>query len=241
MQDSLYVTLSAQVALENRMTSIASNVANINTAGFRGEEIKFDTFLSKAASDPVSFASTGKSYITRQAGPVNYTGNSLDVAVSGNAWLAIRTPTGMVHTRDGRMTISEAGTLQTVAGHPVLDPGGAEIFIDTNAGPVAISRDGTMAQNGVQVGALGLFEIGENANLSRWENSGVIPDRPSTPVADFVANGIEQGYVEGSNVNPITEMTRLITVTRAFEQMANATQTSERSMQDAIEKLGQVS
>jgi flagellar basal-body rod protein FlgF len=241
MQDSLYVTLSAQVALENRMTSIASNVANINTAGFRGEEIKFDTFLSKAASDPVSFASTGKSYITRQAGPVNYTGNSLDVAVSGNAWLAIRTPAGMAHTRDGRMTISEAGTLQTVAGHPVLDPGGAEIFIDANAGPVAISRDGTMDQNGVQVGALGLFEIGENANLSRWENSGVIPDRPAAPVADFVTNGIEQGYVEGSNVNPIAEMTRLITVTRAFEQMANATQTSERSMQDAIEKLGQVS
>jgi flagellar basal-body rod protein FlgF len=241
MQDSLYVTLSAQVALENRMTGIASNVANINTAGFRGEEIKFDTYLSKAASDPVSFASTGKPYITRQAGSVNYTGNSLDVAVSGNAWLAIQTPGGVVYTRDGRMTISEAGTLQTVAGHAVLDPGGAEILIDANAGPVAIGRDGTMAQNGVQVGALGLFEIGEDANLTRWENSGVKPDRPPMPVADFAANGVEQGYVEGSNVNPISEMTRLITVTRAFEAIANATQTTESSMQDAIEKLGRVS
>jgi len=241
MQSSLYVTLSAQVALENRLTSIASNVANMNTAGFRAEEVKFDTFLSKAASDPVAFASTGKNYITRQGGPVSYTGNSLDVAVTGNAWLGIQTPAGMVYTRDGRMKISEIGELQTVAGHPVLDPGGAGIIIDPNAGPISIARDGAISQNGVQIGALGLFEIGDDARLERWENSGVIPDRPVAPVVDFVTNGVEQGYVEGSNVNPVMEMTRLITVTRAFEQMANTTQTAERSLQDAIQQLGKVS
>ena len=67
-------------------------------------------------------------------------------------------------------------------------------------------------QGGQQIGAIGLFRIDPSAKFSRYENSGVIPDKPATPILDFDNNGIVQGHVEGSNVNPILEMAKLITI-----------------------------
>lgn len=241
MQGSLYVSLSGQVALANRLDTIARNVANLGTAAYRADEVKFESYLSTAGKDPVAFSSTGDTFISRAAGGLRQTGNDLDVAVDGDGWLAVQTPAGNVYTRDGRMKITADGMLQSVAGNPVLDPGGAPILIDASAGRIAISRDGMISQNGQPVGAIGLFNIPADAKLSRAANSGVIPDRPAVPVVDFVGAGVEQGFVEEANVNPILEMARLIEVTRAFEQVTAATGKSEQSMQDAIHKLGQVS
>lgn len=241
MQSALYVSLSAQVALQNRLTTLAGNVANAGTAGYRADEIKFDTFLSRAANDPVNFASTGKTFISRDKGAIKQTGNDLDVAVDGEGWLAVQTPAGLAYTRDGRMQVSADGILQSVTGNAILDPGGSAIIVDPDAGRISIARDGMISQGGNVVGAIGLFHIGDNANLSRLDNSGVVPDRPAAPVIDFVGEGIKQGYVEESNVNPIMEMTRLIEVTRSFEQVTQSIENSEKSLQDAIQKLGQVS
>lgn len=241
MQSALYVSLSAQVALENRLTTIAGNVANLGTTGFRADGVKFESYLSRAASDPVAFASTGKTYITRDKGALRQTGNDLDVAVDGEGWLAVETPAGIAYTRDGRMRIAADGELQSAAGNPILDPGGASIIVDANAGRIAISHDGMISQNGRQIGALGLFSIPETANLSRRDNSGVVPDRPAVPVVDFVGQGVAQGFIEDSNVNPVQEMVHLIEVTRTFEQVSASIDKSEQSLQDAIQKLGQVS
>src|SRR6478735_370031 len=103
MQNGIYVALSAQMALQKRLDTIANNVANSGTAGYRAEEVKFETFLSQAGSNPIAFASAGDSYISRQAGELVQTENPLDVAVRGDAWLSIQTPSGPVYTRDGRM------------------------------------------------------------------------------------------------------------------------------------------
>jgi flagellar basal-body rod protein FlgF len=95
-----------------------------------------------------------------------------------------------------------------------------------------------ISQKGNQVGALGLFTIDNDAKLSRYGNSGVIPDKPATPVLDFTSNGVAQGFAEGSNVNPIMEMTKLIAVSRAFDGITAATEKSESSLTDAIKTLG---
>jgi flagellar basal-body rod protein FlgF len=238
MQSSLYVVLSAQLTLQKRMESIANNVANSNTAGFRAEEIRFETLLSEAPLDPVSFVSSGDTYLSRRAGEIVKTDNALDVAVEGEAWLAIQTPVGTVYTRDGRMRISDTGQLETLSGHPVLDVGGAPILIDAAAGPPQIARDGMITQNGRQVGAIGLFGIDKRAHLTRYENSGVIPDQPAVPALDFGNVGLLQGYVERSNVNPVMEMSRLIMVTRALEAVTASLNTAESNLQDAVETLG---
>jgi flagellar basal-body rod protein FlgF len=95
-----------------------------------------------------------------------------------------------------------------------------------------------ITQNGRQVGAIGLFAIDPNASLKRAENTSVVPDKPATPILDFTRDGVVQGAVESSNVDPVREMTRLIEVTRAFDGVAAETSQSETSLQDAIKALG---
>jgi len=241
MQPSIYVALSGQVALERRMETIARNVANMNTVGYRADEVTFEQLLSSAGKDPVSFASAGETFVSRNAGGLSQTGNLLDFAVDGSAFFAFEGPNGPVYTRDGRFTIDQNGQLLTTTGYRVLDAGLAPIQLDPDAGPPVASRDGMLQQNGVQVGALGLFAIPEAARLARFENSGVVPDLPAEPVLDFVGNGVAQGFTEGANVNPVLEMTRLIMVSRAFDGVSKTIEQAEQAQSSAIRTLGESS
>ncbi len=238
MQSGLYVSLSGQVALERRLETLASNVANMNTVGYRADGVSFEAELIKTGDQQVAFASPGAGYISRKTGPLTKTDNPLDLAVQGDGWFAIQTPGGTVYTRDGRMQITENGGLQTLNGYQVLDAGGAPVQLDPSAGPPTISADGMITQDGKQIAAVGVFAIPDDARLTRAVNSGVIPDKPATPILDFTQNGVIQGSVEGSNINPITEMSKLISVTRAFDSISTATTQSETSLQDAIKTLG---
>jgi flagellar basal-body rod protein FlgF len=238
MQSGLYVALSGQVALEKRLDTIANNVANMNTIGYRGDGAAFSTELARAGDSRVAFASAGADFISRKGGAISHTGNPLDVAIQGDGWMAISAPQGTVYTKDGRMVLSDTGALQTVNGYPVLDAGGAGIQLDASGGQPIIAADGMITQDNKQIAAIGLFSIPDDATLSRAPNSGVTPSKPATPILDFTRNGVIQGAVEGSNIDPILEMSKLITVTRAFDGISSAMSQSESSLQDAIKTLG---
>ena len=239
MQSALYVGLSAQVALEKRLQTIANNVANVNTAAFRTDVVKFETVLSRAGANPVAFSSPGNNIISREAGNLTETGNPLDVAVMGQGWVAFAGPNGTVYTRDGRLQIAPNGDLQTLTGFPVVDSGGAQITLDPNGGPISIARSGAITQDGNEVGTLGLFNIPADANLDRYGNSGVVPDRPAIAITDFTRDGFRQSYVEGSGANPMLELTRLISAQRAFEGTNSLMEGTESSLQNAIRTLGE--
>jgi len=238
MQSALYVSLSAQVAMEKRLATIANNVANMATGGFRADEVKFEELLTRAGKDNVSFSSSGQTYISRQAGPLTKTDNPLDVAIQGNGWFAYEGPSGPVYTRDGRFSMNENGNLVTVDGSAVLDAGGAPIVLDPALGPPVIGRDGTITQGDNQVGTLGLFNLDSRSKLTRHGNSGVISSMPGEVIQDFASNGIQQGFSEGSNVNPVLEMTKMIALQRNFESAATTIQESESTLMEAIRTLG---
>jgi len=238
MQSGIYVGLSGQLALNQRLDTIAHNVANVSTAGFRAEEVKFDDVLSRVPPNPVAFASPGDTFLLEKSGPVVRTDNPLDVAVQGEAWLAIELNGQPVYTRDGRMQISPEGALQSLGGYSMLDIGGAPIVLNPNGGAPEIGKDGTIFQDGQRRGALGLFQMEPGTELSRGPNSGVVPDRPALPAVDFVSVGVQQGFVERSNVNPVMEMTRLIEIHRMFDAVTNSLNTADESLQKAIRQLG---
>ncbi len=241
MQTNLYVGLSGQMAIEKRLQTVANNIANMNTAGYRADGVTFESVLSTAGADPVAFSSSGENYISRRPGEVSRTGNPLDVAVTGDAWLGIRTPQGIAYTHDGRLKITTTGEVRTVNDDAVLDAGGAALTLDPNAGPPTIAGDGMMTQAGRQVGAIGLFSIDADAKLSRAGTSSVIPDKAATPVLDFTSAGLAQGFVEGSNVNPVVELSKLIDIQHNLESVTHMNDTADTTLQDAVKTLGSAS
>ena len=136
------------------------------------------------------------------------------------------------------MQMLDTGELQTLAGYSILDPGNAPIVLDPNAGLPKISRDGMISQSGSNVAALGLFAIDTTKGYARHDNAAIIPAKPGSLMPAGPNDGIVQGFVEESNVNPITEMTKLIAVTRAFEALQSSTEDTEASLKRAIQVLG---
>jgi flagellar basal-body rod protein FlgF len=238
MESSLYVSLSGQLALQRRLDTIANNVANSTTPGFRAENVTFESIVSQTQRTQVAYSSTGDHTFSQRSGPIVHTNNPLDIAVHGDAYFSVNGANGPVYTRDGRMRVSPQGELENMNGQQVLDAGGGPIQINPNRGAIRISRDGTISQNGDRIGKIGLFAIPATAKLVRSEGAAIVPDTPAEPVVDFVPNGIVQGYIENANVNPVLEMTRLIAVTRAFEAMTAAADQSDRKLTDAIKALG---
>lgn len=109
------LTLSAQVALDRRLTTIAANIANQSTPGYRAEEVDFKSLVSRAGDTSVAYVSRGETHISRQAGVPLKTDNPLDVAVQGSGWLALQPPAGTVYTRDGRMRMQIAEDTRRIA------------------------------------------------------------------------------------------------------------------------------
>ena len=238
MQTGLYVSLSSQIALDRRMATLADNVANSTTVGFRATEVKFNQIISDQKTADVAFVSEGNEFLSTRSGGITETGGTLDFAIKGDSWFQVETPAGPTLTRDGRFTLTEAGELVTLNGYAVLDAGGGPIQIDVNNGPITLSADGQLNQNGQPVAALGLFDADLSGGFVRAGNSGIITTIAPEPVLDRVDAGVVQGYVEESNVNAIGEMTQLIQVTRAFESIASLMRDSEESLNEAVRTLG---
>lgn len=238
MQTGLYVALSSQVALERRLNTIADNVANATTTGFRATGVKFEDVVSGLGQDSLSFVSSGTNFLSTAGGALIQTGNPLDFAVRGDAWFAIQTPEGPVMTRDGRFTMQPDGQLVSIEGHPVLDAGGGEILLNPEGGTPTVAADGVIRQDGQLAGAIGLFDFQPGNDFRRYGNSGVIPQGEPQPIIDQANVGVVQGYLEGSNVDPVLEITRLIQVQRAFEGVSSLLRDSENSLREAVKTLG---
>jgi len=238
MQTGLNVALSGQIVLQRKLDTIAHNLANASTPGYRAKEITFDSILAQTGDTSTAFSASGGEFTSLRSGGLQKTDNALDVGVLGDAWIGVRTPSGVAYTKDGRMQMMDTGELRSMTGNPVLDVSGSPLTLDPNGGSPVIARDGMISQNGAQVGAIGLFSIDPRAQLTPAGNSGFTTNTPATPVLDFVKNGVAQGFVETSNVNPVMEMARLIMVQRAFDSVSAAMDSSDNAQRDAIKTLG---
>ena len=140
--------------------------------------------------------------LSRRNGALVKTDNSLDFAVQGDGWFGIQTPSGTAYTRDGRARVDESGTLRTLNGDPILDAGGAPILVDAQRAPTVSAGRHDQPERTAGRGDRA-FRHRSEASLTRAENSGVVPDKPAKPILDFTRDGVVQGAVEGSNVDPV--------------------------------------
>lgn len=238
MQTQIYVGLSGQLALRRQLDVVANNIANMNTAGFRAEKVLFDAHMEKAQEGrSVSFVVDRNSYTDMRAGKMERTGNPLDVAINGDAWLQVGTPEGLRYTRDGRLNLDADGRLVTMDGNPVLDNGGGEITIPQDAARVEILKDGTIGDGERVFGQIGRVRPADNQTMTR-EASGLY-SAPGQPEAAEDAE-FQQGMIEGSNVQPVLAMTELVAISRAYEQTKTMVEGGDETLRGAIRTIGRI-
>ena len=241
MENALYVALSRQNALRQQMDVIANNLANMNTTAYRSESILFQEYLNKdhdklGRSRDISYVQDFGTVRNFSQGAMNPTGNQFDVAISGNGYLTVETPDGKeAFTRHGQLHLNEEGQLVDTNGYPVLDVDDQIIVIDEAGGPVDINNEGTLTNDLGEIARLKVVEFQSEYAL-KARGGGLYETDVRPELAQDSA--VLQGTLEGSNVNAIVEMTKMIDVSRAYEQTTNLLTKTEGLEKDAIRRLG---
>lgn len=244
MNNAIRIGLSQQAALKRQMSTVANNLANMNTAGFKSETLVFQEYIMPVASMENHTAGSRKlSYVADntlmrdfKSGSMELTDNPLDVAISGDGWFTVQTGNGERYTRDGHFSLNNNGQLVNVSGHLVMADGGPISFTQ-NETDIAIAKDGTVSSNQGVKGKLKVVIFDENRLLQKeGDNLYSSPAEPKQP--DQVS--LAQGMIEKSNVDPIVQMTKMIEVQRSYERTANMLKKMDELKSGAINKLAQV-
>ncbi|MEM7728172.1 MAG: flagellar hook-basal body complex protein [Pseudomonadota bacterium] len=220
MDNAIYTMLTRQSGLMREFSSVANNVANMATTGFKAEHGVFAEHVSRieaAAADPSAPTSLSMGRLAAHAtdfsdGGLRATGAPLDLALSGEGFFQVRTPAGDRLTRAGHFMLNSDRIVVDAQGNPVLGAGGGEIAVPQEAGMLQVARDGTLSADGIEYGRVGVFTA-DLQSLSReggnlWSGAGVQP-------VEFP--DVASGFLEQSNVNPVLEMARMIEVQRHYD------------------------
>lgn len=242
IENAQLISLSRQIALQRQMDVVANNMANINTTGFKGEQLLFEEYVMPVARDrdfpridqPLSYVQDWATVHDLAAGAMQQTGNELDVALSGEGFFAVQAPAGERWTRSGAFQISAAGLLVDMNGNPVLGEGGGTIQFGPEETGISVAQDGSLSSSAGPKGRLRLVEFDDPQGLVR-EGSNLFSG--GAPVAATNTRAM-QGYVERSNVSGVSEMAEMIRVTRAYESVASMTQRQDDLRRTAIQRLG---
>lgn len=236
------VGLSAQQVLQKRMDTTANNLANMTTAGFKVEHVLTRDLSEKpaaAADTPteINFADAWTLQRDFSTGPLEQTGNMLDFAIENDGFFAIQTAGGEAYTRDGRFNLDDQGRIVTRNGDPVAGDGGA-ITINPTGGPLSVSREGSISQDGQVIGKLKVVAFQTPGALEKVGNN-LWRATDEQPAAAANAS-IRSGFVEGSNVNAVQELTEMIEISRAYTSVAKMISQSDELRGTSIEKLAKV-
>lgn len=225
------------------MDVAANNMANMSTAGFKSESVLFEPVIRRPASiaeRPRTVEFVRDYTIARdfRPGALQRTDNPLDFALAGEGYFTVQTPQGSAYTRDGRFQMDTQGRIVTGDGRPVLDTAGQPITLDLTQGEPLVAKNGSISQNGVTVAQLGIARFDRPGALDKvgdnlW--------RPTGEAAQVAADPqIVQGMIEGSNVVAVTELTRIMEISRAFESATRLQKQTEDLRGRAIERLARV-
>lgn len=220
MDNAIYTMLSRQSGLMREFSSVANNVANMGTTGFKAERGVFSEYIRQIETDAansggatsLSMGRLGAHATDLTDGGLRATGGELDVAISGEGFFQVQTPGGERLTRAGHFMLNNERVLVNPQGHAVLDTGGGEIAIPQEASNIQIGRDGTISSNGIEYGRIGVFNADPETMTREGNNLWAAPNSQLVEQPNIAA-----GFLEQSNVNPVLEMARMIEVQRHYD------------------------
>jgi flagellar basal-body rod protein FlgF/flagellar basal-body rod protein FlgG len=204
------------------LDTIANNVANVSTVGFRASHNVFSSMLASTGDSQLSvlnqdandYGVLSGTQLDNSQGSLTRTGNDLDLAVEGPGYFSVQTATGPAYTRSGSFRVSPQGQLITSAGDPVMGENGPITIVGE---PVSISTDGTISINGAISGRMKLVEFAPTVQMQ--SEGGTYYTAPAGAATAATKSKVRQGMLENSNVNPVTSAVELISAQREVETM----------------------
>ena len=263
----IYAAVSGAMAQSSRLDTIANNLANVNTTAFKKDRQVFSEYLSayEKPNDVIqvprvpasiesfydmqggdtAYVNPAGTYTNFSQGLLKATGSPFDVAIEGRGFLEVLTPQGLRWTRNGALQVDGEGRLVTKEGHPVLRSGQndpAQRMIQLASRNVTISHAGDVYDGGNQVGRISVVDFAENDALQKVGNSYYSLKENFGEEAPIAAaeSRIHQGFIEGSNVNVVEEMTDMITANRVFEATQQAIKAHDQMDDKLINQAAKV-
>ncbi len=247
----IFTALSGAVAQSQRLDTIANNIANSNTTSFKKDQQVFKEFLTANERPPdviqapripasiesfydmqggdAGYVDSAGTFTNHEQGAVKATGSPLDFAIKGDGFFEVLTPQGPQLTRNGIFRINSQGQLVSKEGFPVLkegvgQPAGGRT-INLQSSNLTVSQSGDLYEGGQAVGRLSVVTVGDKDGLQKIGNSlYALKPNFNQQLAPATDAEVHQGFLEGSNVNIVEEMTEMISATRAFESTQKAIQ-----------------
>ncbi len=241
METTSLIALSRQSALQRQIDIVANNIANMNTNGFKGERMMFVEHLVKSqggeklTGSKLSYVRDIATMTDQSIGPMQKTGNPLDLAVTDEGFFVVQTDKGERYTRNGRFQLDDGGQIVTQTGDPVLSSGGEPFFLSPEDTEITISRDGTVSTNNGELGKIKLVTFDNLQKLKRF--AGGLFSSEETP-RDVEVPDIAQGTLEGANVKPIFEMAKMIELSRKYDNIRNFIDREDERTRKMIKDMG---
>jgi flagellar basal-body rod protein FlgF len=239
MENLTYIGLSQQMALSRQMDMVANNIANMNTPGFKAQGLLFKEYVNDKGppGSKISLVEQVGSYRNLVQGSMMQTSNPLDAAIEGDGYFAVQTPEGTRYTRNGSFSLNGAGEIVTKEGYQLIGSGGP-LIVPQEAGQVTIMENGEVATEDGTIGKLKLVSFDNPQGLvAVGHNLFDAKDAPEQPVA---APRVRQGMLEGSNVQPVVEMNRMIQVSRMYQSAQRLMMSDHEAQRKMIQHMTQV-
>ena len=224
MDSSIYIALSRQVAQFEDMTMTSNNIANLNTPGFNAQKLTFSQYLvdNGQTGKKDAYANTPNSFRDTTTGSISATGNPLDLAISGPGYFSVETPLGKRYTKAGNFQLNATGIIVNSSGYPVLGADGGQITIPPTTKKIEINGAGQVLADGRGVGQIGVSEFTNQQAMTRLGNS--LYDAQEAPQPALTSR-VAQGALEQSNVNGVTELVKVMGISRDVANTAKFIET----------------
>ncbi len=245
----LYTAAAGMLASSIGTDTLANNLANVNTAGFKANKLSYQSFpemlisrMSAAGTTPVGGVMTGSavygSVVNFQPGAIQETGNPLDLALGGDGFFTVKDPASgqMFYTRAGSFTVDSQGYLITLAGDRVQGDAG-DILMPLHNGKIQISTEGEINVDGAAVGRLKVARFADNNTLQKVGDTKFAATAVSRLQEGDIVE-VRQGQLEQSNTNPITELVNNIQGVRLYEALQKNIHLSNETLQKAVNEVG---
>ena len=260
----IYTALSGAIAQSSKLDTISNNLANVNTTSFKKDRQVFQEYLTAYEKNPdviavpripasvesfydmqggdKSFVDSEGTYTDFAQGHLQATGSSTHFGIDGKGFFEVLTPSGVRWTRNGSFVRNNQGQLATKEGYLVLKEGQgdpAQRAINVGNNPLTVSQSGQMFDGGAEIGRLAVVDFDKPDVLDKVGSSlyKLKSNTQATPKA-VAGSVIQQGYLEGSNVNVIEEMTDMIAATRVFESTQQAIKAYDQMDDKLINQVG---